>query len=119
MEALANRSAESTFWRRHSRTDAKPRGIKISELQASAIHLPEALIHKTPFSFMELLPVLACVSSGLLPTRADSSSKGVSSLPKGISVLIRSLVGITATPAVLLELGNGVGRSALHGLFRS
>ena len=46
---------------------------------ASAIHLPDALIHKTPSSFMEVLPVLACVNSGLLPTHADSSRSGVSS----------------------------------------
>ncbi len=38
--------------------------------QASAIHRPEALIQRTPSSFMELLPVLACVSRESLPTRS-------------------------------------------------
>ena len=39
-------------------------------LAASASHLPDALIHSTPSSFMEMFPVLAWVSSGLRPTRA-------------------------------------------------
>ena len=46
-----------------------PKAIRMSSRRASAIHLPDALIHRTPSSFMELLPVLACVSSGSLPTR--------------------------------------------------
>ena len=40
---------------------------------AAAIHCPEALIHNSSPIFMELLPVLAWVSSGSFPTRAVNS----------------------------------------------
>src|SRR5579862_8037456 len=53
--------------------------MKMSSRMASAIHLPDALTHRTPSTFIELLPVLACVSSGSLPIRADSSRSRVSS----------------------------------------
>ena len=43
---------------------------------ASAIHRPEALIHRTPSRLIEIFPVLACVSKGSLPTRRARSSKG-------------------------------------------
>ena len=46
-------------------------GTKRSRASASLSHVPEALIHITPFSLSDVLPPAACTSSGSAPTRAD------------------------------------------------
>src|ERR1700724_2597253 len=74
---------------------ARSKGIRMSLRIASAVHLPDALIHRTPSSLIDLiqmLPVLACVSSGSLPIRADSSRSGASSawFVAGVCLLIHA-----------------------------
>src|SRR5713226_4022475 len=51
----------------------KSTGTRISSRAACANHLPEALIHRTPSSFTEVLPEPACTSSGSQPKRAETS----------------------------------------------
>src|SRR5579864_5941186 len=93
MEAPGKRPAGSSC-REHCLTiSARSKGMKMSSFMASTIHLPDALIHRTPSSFVELLPVLACVSNGSAPIRAVSCRSRESStwLSAGIFFLIRRL----------------------------
>src|ERR1700730_11966364 len=65
----------------------------MSSCKASTIHLPDALIHRTPSSFREMLPVLAWVSIGSAPIRAVRYCSRASStrLAAVIFLLIRRL----------------------------
>src|ERR1700722_11518622 len=81
---------------------------------ASAIHLPDALIHRAPSSFIELLPVLAWVSSGSLPIRADSSRSRVSSawliadifvfIHASKSFVLREVLAVLSRPSAAPQL---------------
>src|SRR6185312_10369441 len=60
-------------------TSRRSKGTRMSSCLASASHLPEALIQRTSSSLIDVLPVLAWVSNGSSPIRADSSLNCASS----------------------------------------
>jgi hypothetical protein len=51
-------------------------GKKISSRVASASHLPDALIQRTPSCFSDVFPVAAWTKCGFFPRRADTSRRG-------------------------------------------
>ena len=57
------------------RVSARFTGMRISSRVASASHLPEALIQRTPSNLTDVLPVAAWTSKGSAPMRAETSSK--------------------------------------------
>ena len=85
-------------------------GTRMSSCFASASQRPEALIQRTLPSFIDVLPVLACVSSGSPPIRADSSRSGVSRACSAaeLSLLIDSPIFTPElTSAVVLKVSSG------------
>src|SRR5579859_6885236 len=78
-EQPASVSARSGFCCRRSLASVRSTGRKISSRSASASHLPDALIHRTPSSFIEVFPVLACTNNGSRPMRADNSRRDATS----------------------------------------
>src|ERR1700692_2690386 len=91
-DALGYSSVGSMCRLKHALTSARSKGTRKFSPRASAIHLPDDLIHSKPFSLIEVLPVLAWVRSASLPILADSSSSGLSSRSWDavISLLIHS-----------------------------
>src|SRR5579872_230355 len=85
-----------------ARTPAISSGIRIFPPVASASHLPDALIHSAPSSFREMFPVLACVSSGLRPTRPAKSSSGPRSplIPTLFIISVHSLQALGGSHAL-------------------
>src|SRR2546430_847823 len=63
----------------HSLTSSKSSGMRVSSPLALTSHFPDALIQRVPPSFIDVFPVLACVSMGSPPIRADSSRSRESS----------------------------------------
>ena len=73
----------------------------MSSWSAFESHLAEALIHKTRSSFMDVLPLLACVNNRLRPIRADRLSKQSISDRIDVNFIIFALLGELRAPNVL------------------
>src|SRR4051812_17508099 len=81
-----------SFWRRkQSFANSRSTGTRISSCRAFASHLPDALIHSTLSSFMEVLPLLACVNNRSRPRRADRLSNESMSEDAGFMVFAPGL----------------------------